>query len=287
MNDNLTVGLDEDVYDLNYDLNIGESLRFVLRISSYDEVYSFCVPSQFVLKSYPGSMLATMLRSKGEWIDKYNIKLPFDAPAIVALERYFHQKRWFDWDKRGNGGEYVMAVNVLHYLSIPLIVSNGLLKYVRLPKEDDNSLVTYVSKMMTIRSEVDGHSFEIDKSLLSRKFPKSMLSTAMRGPWVDHENITLPYSKETLISLEYYLKTDVWIVTRKLRSGNDLYETREVLDYLMIPYNEKIEYMEDILNPYSEVEKDTSEEIDEDFLLWEEEESDDEVFDCLFFLCVN
>jgi len=133
-------------------------------------------------------------------------------------------------------------------------------------------LLETTNKNLFIVSEIDGYWFEIEKSLLLQKYPESVLTKVSQGSWMDRDEVMLPFSREILVSLEFYLHTDTWILTEKLRSGNDFYQAGVVLDYLMIHFNENIDYYEDIKNPYMETNDvlPDNELVEDDFQLWEE-----------------
>jgi hypothetical protein len=274
----LSTTLDE-VFDSldDHTMSKGDNLRIDnLKISSMNEDYSFLIDKYFIMKAYPMSMLATMLKSKGNWKDKHDIILPFDKDAIMSLEKYFKNSMWSDDENKKFGTEYATAVTVLKYLNMPLLLNSDMHKYVKMPIDYSNNCVSQIeNKKLVIVSEIDGYWFDIEKDLLYKKYPDCLLSKTAKGPWLDRDEIILPFSKDILISLEYYLQIDSWIILSNRRSGSDLYIARDVLDYLMIHFNESIEYYEDIKNPYQEEEEDYElVEIEDDFNPYEEEADD-------------
>jgi hypothetical protein len=276
--DNLRINLDEDFDSLNdYAMSKGDNLRISsldedfdslddntiskvdnLRISSQDETYSFFVDKYLIMKAFPDSMLSTMMKSKGKWIDQLDVILPFDKESVVSLEKFFKNMMWSDDKNKEFGEEYATAVNVLRYLSIPFSIdSNMSNKYGLLPIDyDNNRVIQTKNQMLVIVSEIDGYWFDIEKDIIQKAYPESVLSTLMNGPWLDRDEVILPFSGKLLKSLEAYLHVGSWVIYDKLRSGQDLYNAHELLDYLMIPFNEKIEYYEDLKNPYVETDDD-------------------------------
>lgn len=244
-----------------------------LRVNSIDNTYSFTIDKQYVIDTYPDSMLSTLLESRGEWMDKSDITLPFESDVIMSFEKYIKKiNKTVDED-------FVIAVPVLHYLNIPSLVNRDICDYVNLPI--NNQYLSYSrSNLIIIKSSVDDYYFDIEKSFVYKKYPESILS----GPWLDRDNIILPFGKELLDSLEMYLHTGTWIVGRKLRSGNDLYDAQDVLTYLNITFNENIEYLEDIKNPYVSTSDDLeNQQLEDDFLPWEGDDSDDDSDDDFVF----
>lgn len=251
-----------------------------MKISSQEEDYSFFVDKYFIIKAYPDSMLAIMLKSKGDWKDKLDIILPFEKDAILSFEKYIKNTRWSDDKNKKFGTEYATAVSVLHYLNMPLLIDSDMLKYASLPIDYENNCVIQSEnepKNLVVMSEIDGYWFDIEKDIIYKKYPESVLAKIAQGPWLDRNEVILPFSKDLLMSLENYLQLDSWIVMNNRRSGQDFYNAREALDYLMISFNEKIEYYEDIKNPYKTEEYEEEEEFEDDFYPWEDEEQEDKL----------